>query len=83
MTALINRLAESGYVRQVADPTDGRAALVHITAQGQRVLDERRAARTAALLAEISALPAAYRDALANAIGAIDYLTDPARRSNT
>jgi DNA-binding MarR family transcriptional regulator len=83
MTALVNRLAESGYVRRVADPTDGRAALVHITAQGQRVLDERRAARTAALRAEISALPAAYRDALAHAIGAIDYLTDPARRSNT
>lgn len=83
MTALVNRLAESGYVQRVADPTDGRAALVHITARGQRVLDERRAARTAALIAEIEALPARHRDALANALGAIDYLTDPARRSNT
>ena len=83
MSALVNRLAESGYVQRVADPTDGRAALVHITAQGQWVLDERRAARTAALLVEIEALPAPHRDALANALGAIDYLTDTERRSDT
>jgi DNA-binding MarR family transcriptional regulator len=83
MSALVNRLAESGYVQRVADPTDRRAALVRITAEGQLVLDERRAARTAALLVEIEALPAAHRDALVNALGAIDYLTDRVRRSGT
>jgi DNA-binding MarR family transcriptional regulator len=83
MSALVNRLAESGYVQRVADPTDRRAALVRITAEGQLVLDERRAARTAALLVEIEALPAAHRDALVNALGAIDYLTDRVRRSDT
>ena len=83
MSALVNRLAESGYVQRVADPTDRRAALVRITAEGQLVLDERRAARTAALLVEIEALPAAHRDALVDALGAIDYLTDRVRRSDT
>jgi DNA-binding MarR family transcriptional regulator len=80
MSALVNRLAESGYVQRVADPTDGRAALVHITAPGRRVLDERRATRIAVLRAEIEALPARHRDALANALDAIDHLT---RRRDT
>jgi len=75
MTALVNRLAKSGYVRRAIDPSDGRATLVHLTAEGQRVLDDRRAARTAALRARIETLPSEHREALANALPAIEYLT--------
>jgi DNA-binding MarR family transcriptional regulator len=75
MTALVNRLGKSGYVRRATDPSDGRATLVHLTAEGQRVLDNRRAARIAALRAQIETLPREHRDALANALPAIEYLT--------
>lgn len=75
MTALVNRLAAAGYVRRAGDPHDGRATLVHLTAEGQRVLDERRAARTAALRAEIETLSPEHRRALAAALPAIEFLT--------
>ena len=75
MTALVNRLAKSGYVLRATDPSDGRATLVHLTADGERVLAERRAARAAALRAQIETLPDEHRAALANALPAIEYLT--------
>ena len=75
MTALVNRLAASGYVRRIADPTDGRATLVQLTAQGERTLADRRVTRTAALRDHLQALPPEHRQALAAALPAIDYLT--------
>lgn len=75
MTTLITRLERSGYAKRYPDPTDGRATLVRITAAGRQVLAERGAARAAALVADIAALPAADQDALAAAMVAIDRLT--------
>lgn len=75
MTALVNRLAASGYVRRIADPTDGRATLVQLTAQGESTVAERRATRTAALRDHLQALSPQHRQALAAALPAIDYLT--------
>lgn len=75
MTTLVNRLAAAGYVRRAPDPSDGRATLVHLTTQGEQALDDRRAARTAALRTQIERLPAEHRAALAGALNAIDYLT--------
>jgi DNA-binding MarR family transcriptional regulator len=75
MTALVNRLAAAGYVRRIADPTDGRATLVQLTAKGELTLADRRATRTAALRDHIQALPPEHRQALAAALPAIDYLT--------
>ena len=75
MTALVNRLAASGYVRRIADPTDGRATLVQLTAKGESTLADRRATRTAALRDHLQALPPEHRQALAAALPAIDYLT--------
>jgi DNA-binding MarR family transcriptional regulator len=75
MTALVNRLAASGYVRRIADPTDGRATLVQLTAKGEHTLADRRATRTAALRDQLQALPPEHRQALAAALPAIKYLT--------
>jgi DNA-binding MarR family transcriptional regulator len=75
MTALVNRLAASGYVRRIADPTDGRATLVQLTAQGESTVADRRATRTAALRDHLQALSPEHRQALAAALPAIDYLT--------
>src|SRR3954466_3846920 len=36
---VIRRLLEQGYVREVANPRDGRSTLLELTAKGQRVFD--------------------------------------------
>jgi DNA-binding MarR family transcriptional regulator len=82
MTALVNRLAAAGYVQRIADPTDGRATLVQLTAKGELTLADRRATRTAALRAHIQALPPEHRQALAAALPAIDYLTSGLDKPN-
>ena len=82
MTALVNRLAAAGYVQRIADPTDGRATLVQLTAKGELTLADRRATRTAALRDHIQALPPEHRQALAAALPAIEYLTSGLDKPN-
>jgi DNA-binding MarR family transcriptional regulator len=45
MTQLIQRLERQGLVTRLADPDDGRAALIGITEHGQALLDDRRRVR--------------------------------------
>jgi DNA-binding MarR family transcriptional regulator len=45
MTQLIQRLERQGLVTRLADPDDGRVALVAITPAGQALLDDRRRTR--------------------------------------
>jgi DNA-binding MarR family transcriptional regulator len=45
MTQLIQRLERLDLVARLADPDDGRAALIGITQQGQKLLDERKRMR--------------------------------------
>jgi DNA-binding MarR family transcriptional regulator len=66
-TTLVGRLESQGLVTRTPDPDDGRAVQVSITAAGQRLLAERRAARAAALDARLAALDAEERAALAAA----------------
>jgi len=57
MTQLIQRLERQGLVTRLADPDDGRVALVAMTEAGQALLDERtrrRRERLTALLATLS-----------------------------
>jgi DNA-binding MarR family transcriptional regulator len=75
MTTLVNRLAADGYAERFADPTDGRATLVRITPAGRQVLSERHAARSAAISAAISQLPAEHQRALSAAAEALRALT--------
>lgn len=42
-TALVDRLERAGYVERVADPTDGRARLVRMTARAKSVIPYARA----------------------------------------
>lgn len=42
-TALVDRLAAAGFVRRVADPDDGRARLVRLTARGRELIPVARA----------------------------------------
>jgi DNA-binding MarR family transcriptional regulator len=43
MSALVDQLEHAGYVKRVADPADGRAALLRLTARGQKFGKEVRA----------------------------------------
>jgi len=45
MTQLIQRLERLGLVARLADPDDGRAALIGITGHGQALLDDRKRVR--------------------------------------
>lgn len=58
MTQLIQRLERQDLVARLADPDDGRATLIGITARGKALLEERtriRRERLAALLSTLSA----------------------------
>lgn len=58
MTQLIQRLERQDLVARLADPDDGRATLIGITARGEALLEERtriRRERLAALLSTLSA----------------------------
>jgi DNA-binding MarR family transcriptional regulator len=45
MTQLIQRLERQGLVTRLADPDDGRAALIGITGHGQTLLEDRKRIR--------------------------------------
>jgi DNA-binding MarR family transcriptional regulator len=75
MTTLVNRLVAEGYAERFADPTDGRVALVRITAAGREVLEERHADRSARIGGAIAQLSPEHQQALSAATAALHALT--------
>lgn len=75
MTALVARLETAGFIERSADPTDGRATLVSITATGRAYLDEFHAQRAASVVVHLRALPPAALASLVDATDALDLLT--------
>src|ERR1700736_6842356 len=57
MTQLIQRLERQGLVTRLADPDDGRVALVAITQSGQALLDDRTRTRRKRLAVLLARLP--------------------------
>jgi DNA-binding MarR family transcriptional regulator len=64
MTQLIQRLERLGLVARLADPDDGRAALIGITGHGQSLLDERKQLRRQRLTVLLERLTAEEKSAL-------------------
>ena len=64
MTQLIQRLERQGLVARLADPDDGRAALIGITECGQKLLDDRKRLRRQRLKALLATLSAEEESAL-------------------
>lgn len=64
MTQLIQRLERLDLVARLADPDDGRAALIGITQRGQKLLDERKRMRRERLTALMETLTAEEESAL-------------------
>jgi DNA-binding MarR family transcriptional regulator len=63
----VNALTESGYVRRVPDPGDGRRVFVEITDAGRDLVAETRRRRNAWMEAEFAGLTDADRAVLARA----------------
>ena len=74
VSRIVAALEGEGWVARVADPADGRVALVAITAAGTRQLAALRADRDAWLAQRLDRLDAADVDALLGAIGALERL---------
>ena len=64
MTQLVQRLERLGLVARLADPNDGRAALIGITGQGQALLDDRKRVRRERLTALLATLTPEEESAL-------------------
>ena len=76
-TALVDKLERAGYVERVADPSDGRARLVRMTARAEALLPIARA-EEARIEAEWSQLLGAKRMAqLRDALTSLREVTDP------
>ena len=76
-TALVDKLERAGYVQRVADPSDGRARLVRMTARAEAALPIARA-EEARIEAEWRAqLGPELMDHLRDALTALRDITDP------
>jgi DNA-binding MarR family transcriptional regulator len=76
ITLLVNRLAERGWLKRVADPTDGRAVLVSLTPEGEEVFERLRSEYRALLHEEMATLDDSEVDTLAAAVEILDRLID-------
>lgn len=73
---LVDSLVARRLVAKVADPQDGRASVIQLTAEGGGLLAELRARHTEALRAAIDSLPTAARGALREVLPVLDLLVD-------
>jgi len=74
MTRIINALEAEGLVARKADPTDGRAQVVVMTAAGRALLGSGREIRLATLRRRLDQLPPEERQRLEAAVGALELL---------
>lgn len=74
MTQVIGRLEAAGLVRRGADPDDGRVVVVDVTDAGRDLSARRREARAVVLADIAERLPAADREALQAAVGALEHV---------
>ena len=72
MTRLVSALESQGLVTRDVDPHDGRVVRIRATAKGRTLLMRGRAARVAALSAELRALPAEDRQAMTDGVAVLE-----------
>src|SRR5919202_4830619 len=83
MTALVARMADQGLVVRAADPRDGRAVVLSLSAEGERLLARRRAERTARLTGPLADLSPDDVRRIAEALPALTRLAGALRRPHT
>lgn len=82
-TQLVDRLVAEGTATRAADPTDRRAALVHLTDAGRDVMRRRHESRAVALDHLLSRLSAADRRRIEAAVPALTALVRLPHESET
>ena len=82
MTGLVSRLQAAGLVARCADPSDGRAVLVELTAQGRALIEDRRARRAAEMQRLLNVLDPSERASFDAAIPALRRLVDHAAQDD-
>ena len=78
VTAHVHRLEAAGWVGRADDPTDARASVLFLTADGRAALDRIRAARAAALDPVIARLSGSGRDRVRLAVDVVTELLEHA-----
>jgi DNA-binding MarR family transcriptional regulator len=83
MTGLVQRLESLGYLERSADPGDGRASLVSVTAAGLAALESRRRLHDQIIDDRLAALSEEDLRALAGAVPALQHLISTTQISTT
>jgi DNA-binding MarR family transcriptional regulator len=76
ITKVVAFLESEGLVVRTPDPADGRVSRVTTTPEGKALVAESRRRKTAWLTTEVSRLPAAEQQRLADALDVLDHLCD-------
>ncbi len=76
MSRLIEILVDAGWADRTRDPDDARAALLTLTPQGRRAIEELRHENVAVLAANLAALDPEERDLLDQAVPLLRALSD-------
>jgi DNA-binding MarR family transcriptional regulator len=80
LSRVVADLGELGLAKRVSDPTDRRAALVKVTADGRRLCERMRRERTDALNVGLGALSGAERAALEEVLPTLEKLAEQLKR---
>jgi DNA-binding MarR family transcriptional regulator len=80
VSTLIRSLTKRGLLERLSDPTDRRAALLHITGAGAARIRRIRRQRAEAMTKAMSGLGAADRETLSNAVPAMRRLLEELER---
>ena len=83
VSTLIRSLTKRGLLERLSDPTDRRAALLHITGAGAARIRRIRKQRAEAMTRAMSGVEPADRETLANAVPAMRRLLAELERQNT
>jgi DNA-binding MarR family transcriptional regulator len=81
MSSLVARLVDQGLVHRGSDPQDARVVLLSLTPDGEALVAQRRADRTARLDRALSDLSPDDVARIADAVPALNRLADALRRS--
>jgi DNA-binding MarR family transcriptional regulator len=76
LSRVVADFCDAGLVKRAADPGDGRAAIVAVTADGRRLCERMRRERTDALNLELDTLSAHERRLLDQAMPVLEKLAE-------
>ncbi|MET0453944.1 MAG: MarR family transcriptional regulator [Mycobacterium sp.] len=74
-STLVSRLCADGLLVRDVDPEDRRVGRLRLTESAQRLADESRAARRAALAVALARLDAGQQDQLRDGLAVLEHLT--------